>query len=44
MTVREHVDAYINDAMTQKDAIKATAVDRNVPKRDIYAQYHEIGD
>ena len=44
MTVREHVDAYINDGMTQKDAIKATAVDRNVPKRDIYAQYHEIGD
>ena len=44
MTVTEHVDQYINDGMTQKDAIKATAVDRNVPKRDIYAQYHEIGD
>ena len=42
LTVKEHVDKYISDGMTQKDAIKAVAVDRNLPKRDIYSEYHEI--
>ena len=42
LSVREHVDKYISDGMSQKDAIKAAAVDRNVPKRDIYSQYHSI--
>ena len=40
MTAKEHVEKYISDGMTVKEAIKAAAVDRNVPKREIYAQYH----
>ncbi len=42
MSVKEHVDKYITDGMTQKDAIKAVSTDRGVPKRDIYSQYHGI--
>lgn len=41
MTVREHVDKYIADGMTQKDAIKKAASDRNVPKREVYNEYHK---
>ena len=26
--------------MTSKDAIKKAAVDRNLPKRDVYNEYH----
>ncbi len=41
LTVIEHVDKYIGDGMAQKDAIKQTAVDRGVPKREIYNEYHK---
>lgn len=36
LSVEEHVAHYIDSGMTQKDAIKATARDRGVPKNDIY--------
>ncbi|MBQ4273010.1 MAG: 16S rRNA (cytidine(1402)-2'-O)-methyltransferase [Clostridia bacterium] len=36
LTVQEHLDYYIKGGMSQKDAIKAVAKDRNVPKNDIY--------
>ena len=36
LSVEEHVNHYVNEGMTQKDAIKATAKDRGVPKNDIY--------
>ena len=36
MTIAEHVDMYINQGMTKKDAIKQAAVDRGVPKREVY--------
>ncbi len=39
ITVREHVDMYIKKGMDEKEAIKATAKDRSVPKRDIYNEY-----
>lgn len=42
MSVKEHVDKYIAEGMSQKDAIKATATDRGVPKREIYSEYHGI--
>ncbi len=42
MTVIDHVNKYIDEGMTQKDAIKAASVDRSVPKRDIYNEYHGI--
>lgn len=42
MSVKDHVDKYISEGMSQKDAIKATATDRGVPKREIYSEYHGI--
>lgn len=41
MSVREHVDKYIKEGMTSKDAIKKTAHDRKLPKRDVYNEYHK---
>ncbi len=34
--VEEHVEMYIKEGMTKKDAIKQAAADRGVPKREIY--------
>lgn len=39
--VKEHVERYIAEGMTSKEAIKQTAIDRNVPKREIYNEYHK---
>ncbi|MBU8598244.1 16S rRNA (cytidine(1402)-2'-O)-methyltransferase [Shouchella clausii] len=36
-----HVDHYIAIGLSQKDAIKQVAVDRGVPKRQIYQMYHQ---
>ena len=36
LSVEDHVKHYIASGMSQKDAIKATAKDRGVPKNDVY--------
>lgn len=36
-----HVDYYIEEGMTSKEAIKRVAADREVPKRDVYQLYHQ---
>lgn len=41
MSIAEHVDKYIAEGMSQKDAIKKAATDRNVPKREVYNEYHK---
>lgn len=41
MSIAEHVDKYISEGMSQKDAIKKAATDRNVPKREVYNEYHK---
>lgn len=38
MTVPEHVAHYVESGMTKKDAIKAAAHDRGVPKNEVYQQ------
>lgn len=39
--IHEHVQHYIDQKdLRTKDAIKQTAVDRDIPKRDIYQAYH----
>ncbi|SDJ72143.1 16S rRNA (cytidine(1402)-2'-O)-methyltransferase [Salimicrobium halophilum] len=43
LTVVEHVDTYVEEGMKNKEAIKKAAVDRGVPKRDVYREYH-VGD
>lgn len=39
LSVEEHVEHYIGTGMNKKDAIKATARDRGVPKNDVYMQF-----
>jgi 16S rRNA (cytidine1402-2'-O)-methyltransferase len=36
LSVEQHVDYYMSSGMSKKDAIKAVAKDRGVPKNDIY--------
>jgi len=36
LTVHEHIEHYINQGLSKKDAIKAVAKDRGVPKSEIY--------
>ncbi len=38
LTVKEHVEMYINRGYSDMDAIKNTAKDRGVPKREIYKE------
>ena len=38
MTVPDHVAHYVAQGMTKKDAIKAAAKDRGVPKNEVYQQ------
>lgn len=35
-TVSQHVEHYVSQGMTEKDAMKKAAADRNIPKREIY--------
>lgn len=37
ITIQEHMKKYINEGMTDKEAMKQTAKDRGVTKREIYA-------
>lgn len=36
----EHVERYIQEGLSSKDAVKKAAEDRKVPKREIYNLYH----
>ena len=36
MSVKEHVQSYIDKGLSEKDAMKAVAADRGISKRDIY--------
>lgn len=40
ITIKDHVEKYIAEGMTSKDAIKKAATDRNTPKREVYNEYH----
>ena len=41
VSVKQHVDRFIAEGMTQKDAIKKAAEARGVPKREVYNEYHK---
>lgn len=41
MPLSEHMEHYLSQGMSQKDAMKAVAADRGVTKREIYAQLLE---
>ena len=36
----DHVQMYVEDGMSEKDAIKLVAKERNVPKSEVYSYYH----
>lgn len=40
LTISEHVTQYIEKGFTSKEAIKQVSKDRNVPKREVYQEYH----
>ena len=40
LTVLEHINLYLEDGMSEKDAIKKVAVERGVPKSVMYKEYH----
>jgi len=40
LTVVEHIKLYLDDGMSEKDAIKLVAKERNVAKSIIYKEYH----
>ncbi len=44
LTIREHVDHYLNQGMEKKDAMKQTAKDRGIGKREVYQALLESGD
>ena len=39
LPVEDHVKHYVDKGMSQKDAIKAAAKDRGVPKNEIYMHF-----
>lgn len=42
LTIKEHVDFYINDGYSVMDAIKLTTKDRGLKKSEVYDAYHSI--
>lgn len=40
MSISEQVESYIKSGMDSKEAIKQTAKDRGLSKRDVYNEYH----
>ena len=42
LTIKEHVDFYINDGYSVMDAIKLTTKDRGLKKSEVYDQYHSL--
>ena len=42
ISISEHVEKYIADGLTSKEAIKKVATDRGMSKRDVYSEYHNI--
>ena len=40
LTILDHVQMYLDDGISEKDAIKMVAKERNVAKGLIYHEYH----
>ncbi|TDM07213.1 16S rRNA (cytidine(1402)-2'-O)-methyltransferase [Macrococcus lamae] len=40
LTINDHVNHYIAEGQSSKDAIKQVSVDRNMKKRDVYNSFH----
>lgn len=44
LTIEEHVNHYISMGIVSKEAIKQTAKDRGLPKREVYQSYHCLNE
>lgn len=42
LSLSEHVESYLLQKKSVKEAIKLTAVDRHLPKREVYKIYHKL--
>lgn len=40
LSILEHIKLYLDDGLTEKEAIKKVAVERNIPKSVVYKEYH----
>jgi 16S rRNA (cytidine1402-2'-O)-methyltransferase len=40
LSLLEEIDLYMSEGMSSKDAIKQVAKNRNLPKNDVYQEYH----
>ena len=40
LSILEHINLYLDDGMTEKEAIKKVAVERDIPKSVVYKEYH----
>lgn len=40
MTILEHIRLYLEEGMSEKEAIKKVAVERDIPKSVVYKEYH----
>ncbi len=41
LTIMQHIEHYINEGMSSKDAIKEVSKVRQLPKREVYNEYHQ---
>ena len=44
ITLLEHIKTHIAEGLTPNEAIKLTAKERNLPRRDVYNEYHKINE
>ena len=42
LSIKDHINLYIEDGLTPNEAIKKVAKERSVPKSEIYNEYHNL--
>ena len=42
ISIKDHVDLYIEDGLTTNESIKKVAKERNIPKSIVYNEYHNL--
>lgn len=42
LSIKDHVNLYIEDGLSSKESIKKVAKERGIPKSEVYNEYHEL--
>lgn len=42
LSIKDHVNLYIEDGLSSKESIKKVAKERGIPKSKVYNEYHEL--